>query len=361
MHRPPSAIRAGLTLAREPYADDGPRWVVAQAEAEIVERYGGSTTASAGSPRPCSTHRPGPSWWPAAAMPPDRRSAGSGCAPSARASGRSAASGSTPAARGQGVARALMAGIEDAARDLGLTDLRLGTGDRQPEAVALYESTGWERVLFGATAARCPLATSGSRSCWLGAVTTDGAPLRAHLRNRAGDHPGPHPGPAPDRRAQPGRHHLPHSGQPHRAGHRLERGRRARGAADGRSLHRLPQRPRPQPARLPARPPDGGGLRRGPVPLRLRRRAAGRRAHERAQRADHAGRGSGVRRRVSRGAGDRKPMRFGAATGLRPLPAWKRAADFLCVQVGFSLDDLLGLAGRAGDSVERRTCPSTPA
>ena len=34
-------------------------------------------------------------------------------------------------------------------------------------------------------------------------------------------------------------------------------------------------------------------------------------------------------------------MRFGAASGLRPLPAWKQAADFLCVQVGFSLDDLL--------------------
>jgi methylenetetrahydrofolate reductase (NADPH) len=37
----------------------------------------------------------------------------------------------------------------------------------------------------------------------------------------------------------------------------------------------------------------------------------------------------------------RLSMRFGAACGLRPLPAWKRAADFLCVQVGFSLDDLL--------------------
>ena len=34
-------------------------------------------------------------------------------------------------------------------------------------------------------------------------------------------------------------------------------------------------------------------------------------------------------------------MRFGATTGLRPLPAWKKPADFLCVQVGFSLDDLL--------------------
>jgi methylenetetrahydrofolate reductase (NADPH) len=34
-------------------------------------------------------------------------------------------------------------------------------------------------------------------------------------------------------------------------------------------------------------------------------------------------------------------MRFGTATGLRPLPAWKRSADFVCVQVGFSLPDLL--------------------
>ncbi len=35
------------------------------------------------------------------------------------------------------------------------------------------------------------------------------------------------------------------------------------------------------------------------------------------------------------------PMRFGAATGLRPLPSWKQAADFLFVQIGFSLEDLV--------------------
>jgi 5,10-methylenetetrahydrofolate reductase len=34
-------------------------------------------------------------------------------------------------------------------------------------------------------------------------------------------------------------------------------------------------------------------------------------------------------------------MRFGAATGLRSVPEWKRTADFLFVQIGFSLDDLL--------------------
>ncbi|GIH78965.1 methylenetetrahydrofolate reductase [Planobispora longispora] len=34
-------------------------------------------------------------------------------------------------------------------------------------------------------------------------------------------------------------------------------------------------------------------------------------------------------------------FQVGAAAGLRPLPAWKRAADFMFVQVSFSLDALL--------------------
>jgi methylenetetrahydrofolate reductase (NADPH) len=36
-----------------------------------------------------------------------------------------------------------------------------------------------------------------------------------------------------------------------------------------------------------------------------------------------------------------RPMRLGAATGLKVLPAWKTEADFLFVQVGFALDELL--------------------
>jgi methylenetetrahydrofolate reductase (NADPH) len=54
--------------------------------------------------------------------------------------------------------------------------------------------------------------------------------------------------------------------------------------------------------------------------------------------------GSGARGRVGRPGGRHAggpAMRFGAASGLRSLPAWKQAADFLFVQVGFSLDDLL--------------------
>jgi 5,10-methylenetetrahydrofolate reductase len=52
------------------------------------------------------------------------------------------------------------------------------------------------------------------------------------------------------------------------------------------------------------------------------------------------GGGGSPRHRGGRHAGG-SAMRFGAASGLRPLPVWKQAADFLLVQVGFSLDDLL--------------------
>ncbi len=51
-----------------------------------------------------------------------------------------------PSARGRGVARALLAGLEEAAGGLGLDRLVLETGLRQPEAVALYASSGWTRV-----------------------------------------------------------------------------------------------------------------------------------------------------------------------------------------------------------------------
>ncbi len=36
-----------------------------------------------------------------------------------------------------------------------------------------------------------------------------------------------------------------------------------------------------------------------------------------------------------------RPFRAGAVTGLRPVQAWKRNADFMFVQVSFSLDALL--------------------
>ena len=51
-----------------------------------------------------------------------------------------------PAARGRGLSKLVLAGLEAAARDRGWTTLRLETGPRQPEAVALYEGAGYRRI-----------------------------------------------------------------------------------------------------------------------------------------------------------------------------------------------------------------------
>lgn len=52
----------------------------------------------------------------------------------------------TEPARGRGYARRLLAALEDAARELGHTRLRLDTGPKQPFARALYESAGYRSI-----------------------------------------------------------------------------------------------------------------------------------------------------------------------------------------------------------------------
>lgn len=48
-----------------------------------------------------------------------------------------------PAARRRGIARALLEHLENEARALGVTRLRLETGLHQPEAIALYANAGY--------------------------------------------------------------------------------------------------------------------------------------------------------------------------------------------------------------------------
>jgi len=58
-----------------------------------------------------------------------------------------------PAARGTGVATAILRALEDAARDLGVVDLVLETGDEQPDAMRFYAREGWQAIpCFGAYA-----------------------------------------------------------------------------------------------------------------------------------------------------------------------------------------------------------------
>lgn len=49
-------------------------------------------------------------------------------------------------ARGQGLARLVLAHLEVTAREAGLERMVLETGLRQPEAISLYTSSGYERI-----------------------------------------------------------------------------------------------------------------------------------------------------------------------------------------------------------------------
>jgi GNAT superfamily N-acetyltransferase len=51
-----------------------------------------------------------------------------------------------PRARGGGVARAVLAHLEDTARAAGVEVMVLETGLRQPEAISLYESSGYTPI-----------------------------------------------------------------------------------------------------------------------------------------------------------------------------------------------------------------------
>ncbi|QXJ26545.1 GNAT family N-acetyltransferase [Actinomadura graeca] len=50
------------------------------------------------------------------------------------------------ARRGTGVSTALLSAVEDAARSLAAPRIVLQTGDRQPDAVRLYEREGYSRI-----------------------------------------------------------------------------------------------------------------------------------------------------------------------------------------------------------------------
>jgi len=51
-----------------------------------------------------------------------------------------------PEQRGRGLGRRVLVDLEAEARRLGYRSLVLETGDRQPEALGLYESSGYERI-----------------------------------------------------------------------------------------------------------------------------------------------------------------------------------------------------------------------
>src|SRR5262249_55727197 len=51
-----------------------------------------------------------------------------------------------PEARGRGIARQILRSLEAAAGSLGFRVLRLETGQRQPEAIRLYQTAGYAEI-----------------------------------------------------------------------------------------------------------------------------------------------------------------------------------------------------------------------
>ena len=145
MPPPASPSTPAVDVCREPYDAEGSRWVVARAEEELVARYGllddGERGLTADMFDP-----PGGAFLVARA--------GGGVDPVGGVGVRMVAPGTgevrrlwvDPGWRRLGVGRVLMDALEEAARALGADTLRLATGDRQPEAKALYDGTGWQRV-----------------------------------------------------------------------------------------------------------------------------------------------------------------------------------------------------------------------
>jgi GNAT superfamily N-acetyltransferase len=133
-----------LTIAPALFGSAEVRWVVAQAEAELVARYGtldggelGLTAAEFEQPsgtfllaRVPSQHRP---------------IGGVGLRAKGGGVGEIKRLWVPHGWRGRGIARVLMGAVETAALELGYPALQLETGDQQPEAVALYATSGWVR------------------------------------------------------------------------------------------------------------------------------------------------------------------------------------------------------------------------
>lgn len=140
MHRPASAV----TVRTEPYESDGPRWVVSQAEAELVVRYGGLDNGELG--LTAAMFDPPVGAFVVARDEGGQPVGGAGVRTVADGVGQVRRLWVDAAWRGSGIGRTLMLELEDAARRLGLSVLVLSTGDRQPEAVSLYETSGWERL-----------------------------------------------------------------------------------------------------------------------------------------------------------------------------------------------------------------------
>ena len=146
MSLPASPSVPAVVVRREPSDAESARWVVARAEEELVARDGMLDDGELGLSAAMFAPPSGAFLVARAEEAATDPVGGVGVRTVAAGTGEVRRLWVDPQWRRRGVARALMDGFEQAARDLGLDTLRLATGDRQPEAVALYDASGWTRA-----------------------------------------------------------------------------------------------------------------------------------------------------------------------------------------------------------------------
>ena len=133
-----------VRLAEEPYDGPGAKLLVPDYVAEIRSMYPDWTPDVPPRLMPEDVEPPAGRWLVAY-----RAGDPVGCAALKRLDDRTAEIKRVyvaPEARGTGVARALLARLEQIAQDIGYTRLRMDTGARQPASVALFGSLGYGRI-----------------------------------------------------------------------------------------------------------------------------------------------------------------------------------------------------------------------
>ncbi|GAA2545019.1 GNAT family N-acetyltransferase [Winogradskya consettensis] len=115
--------------------------LIALAMAELSKRYGGSGDDTPVAPADFAP--PNGSFWVAAAS---GRLVGCAGWRSHEDDAELKRMFTITAARGQGIARRVLTAIEESARAQGRKRVILETGDKQPEAIALYEKCGYVRI-----------------------------------------------------------------------------------------------------------------------------------------------------------------------------------------------------------------------
>jgi GNAT superfamily N-acetyltransferase len=133
-----------LTIRRMPAGESPAKELLAAIEAELQGLYGGGTIANTPSATPEDFGAPGAGFL--VLFRGERAIACGGIKAMGPGLGEIKRMYVVPDERSRGHARRLLDGLEELARELGHTSVRLDTGDRQPHALALYDSAGYRRI-----------------------------------------------------------------------------------------------------------------------------------------------------------------------------------------------------------------------